>query len=125
VEALGRELLSQQDLRKIANLEPAGFCWSISSFHDPRPWKRSQLEERCHWSIHLAGLAFDLEGANSHQLAIPPAAAFPSAQGAAETVEVYWQAVLPEWPFRNIPLTPARKQRPPSCRDSLPLQGPG
>ena len=47
----------------------------------------------------LAGLAFDLEGADSHQLAIPAAPSFSSAQRAAETVEVYWQAVLRDLPF--------------------------
>jgi hypothetical protein len=47
----------------------------------------------------LAGLAFDLEGADSHQLAIPPAPSFSSAQRAAEMVEVYWQALLRDLPF--------------------------
>jgi hypothetical protein len=47
----------------------------------------------------LAGLAFDLEGADSHQLAIPPAPSFSSAQRAAEMLEVYWQALLRDLPF--------------------------
>ena len=36
----------------------------------------------------LAGLAFDLEGADSRQLALPAAPSFSSAQRAAESVEV-------------------------------------
>jgi hypothetical protein len=47
----------------------------------------------------LAGLAFDLEGSDSHQLGIPPAPSFSSAERAAEMVEVYWQAVLRDLPF--------------------------
>jgi hypothetical protein len=54
----------------------------------------------------LAGLAFDLEGTDSHQLAIPSAAPFPSAQRAAETVEVYWQAVLRDLPFSQYSSDP-------------------
>jgi len=54
----------------------------------------------------LAGLAFDLEGADSHQLAIPAAPSFSSAQRAAETVEVYWQAVLRDLPFSQYSTDP-------------------
>ncbi len=46
-----------------------------------------------------AGLAFDLEGTDSHQLMIPPAPALASAQRAGEAVEVYWQALLRDVPF--------------------------
>jgi hypothetical protein len=40
-----------------------------------------------------ASLAFDLEGADSHHLAIPPAPALASAEAGGELVEVYWMAV--------------------------------
>lgn len=40
-----------------------------------------------------AGLAFDLIGADSHHLAIPPAPAFDSAEEAAEIAELYWMAL--------------------------------
>jgi hypothetical protein len=46
-----------------------------------------------------AGVAFDLQGTDSHQLAIPPAPAFASAEQAAEAVELYWQALLRDVPF--------------------------
>jgi hypothetical protein len=54
----------------------------------------------------LAGLAFDLEGSDSHQLGIPPAPSFSSAQRAAEMVEVYWQAVLRDLPFSQYSTDP-------------------
>jgi len=46
-----------------------------------------------------AGLAFDLEGPDSHHLVIPPAPAFSSAEEAAEAVELYWMALLRDIPF--------------------------
>jgi membrane-associated phospholipid phosphatase len=41
----------------------------------------------------LAGLAFELEGTDSHQLAIPPFPALPSRELAAQAVELYWMAL--------------------------------
>jgi hypothetical protein len=46
-----------------------------------------------------AGLAFDLEGADSHQLLIPPAPSFASAEEAGEMVELCWMALLRDVPF--------------------------
>ena len=46
-----------------------------------------------------AGLAFDLEGTDSHQFVIPPAPAFSSPQAAGEMVELYWMALARDVPF--------------------------
>src|SRR2546430_16042668 len=46
-----------------------------------------------------AGLAFDLEGADSFALAIQPAPAFGSAEESGEIVENYWMALLRDVPF--------------------------
>jgi hypothetical protein len=57
-----------------------------------------------------AALAFDLEGADSHALAIPPAPRFSSAQEASEIAENYWMALLRDVPFNqygNHPLAQA------------------
>jgi hypothetical protein len=53
-----------------------------------------------------AGLAFDLEGTDSHQLAIAPAPALASAWRAGEAVEVYWQALLRDVPFSQYAASP-------------------
>ena len=41
-----------------------------------------------------AGLAFDMEGLDAYQFAIPPAPALASAERAGEAVECYWMALL-------------------------------
>jgi hypothetical protein len=54
----------------------------------------------------LAGLAFELEGTDSHQLFVPPAPTFASAEQAGEMVELYWMALLRDVPFAAYPLSP-------------------
>jgi hypothetical protein len=53
-----------------------------------------------------AGLAFDLEGTDSHQLAIPPAPALASAWRAAEAVEDYWMALMRDVSFADFATDP-------------------
>ncbi|MBV8708726.1 MAG: vanadium-dependent haloperoxidase [Acidobacteriaceae bacterium] len=57
-----------------------------------------------------AGLAFDLEGIDSHQTSIPPAPALASARRAAEAVELYWQALLRDVPFSQYAAHPLAQQ---------------
>jgi hypothetical protein len=57
-----------------------------------------------------SGLAFDLEGTDSHQLAIPAAPGVASVERAAEMVENYWMALTRDVPFSqygNEPFTAA------------------
>jgi hypothetical protein len=53
-----------------------------------------------------AGAAFDLMGADSHQLSIPPAPALGSAEQAAEAVELYWMALARDVPFSEYDTNP-------------------
>lgn len=48
-----------------------------------------------------SALAFDLEGADSHHLAIPPAPTFRSAEEASEMGELYWQALARDIHFSD------------------------
>ena len=50
--------------------------------------------------------AFDLEGIDSHQLALRPAPAFDSAEEAGEMVELYWMALLRDTPFASYGTDP-------------------
>jgi hypothetical protein len=48
-----------------------------------------------------AAYAFELIGPDSHQLVIPSAPEFSSAESAAEMVELYWQALTRDVPFNE------------------------
>jgi hypothetical protein len=52
-----------------------------------------------------AGLAFDTEGFDPHQFAIPPAPKFSSAEEAGEMVELYWMALLRDARFGGYHLS--------------------
>ena len=45
------------------------------------------------------GYEYELEGIDSHQLAVPPAPAFASADDAAEMAELYWHSLARDVPF--------------------------
>jgi hypothetical protein len=49
----------------------------------------------------LAGLAFDLEGKDSHKVHMAAPPAFASGEEAAEMTELYWMALLRDLPFRQ------------------------
>ena len=53
-----------------------------------------------------SGVAFDLQGADSHRMAIPPAPALASAEAAGEMVEAYWQALTRDVPFSHYDSDP-------------------
>jgi hypothetical protein len=57
-----------------------------------------------------AGLAFDLEGIDSHQLAIPVPPPLSSATMADNAVENYWQALLRDVPFSEYDTDPTAAQ---------------
>lgn len=48
-----------------------------------------------------AGFAYDLEGADSGRLGMPPAPAFASREEAAEMAELYWMALTRDIPFNQ------------------------
>lgn len=53
-----------------------------------------------------SGLAFDMEGADSHSLIQPPAPAFASREQAAEISENYWMALLRDVPYSEYAVNP-------------------
>ena len=53
-----------------------------------------------------AGLAFDMQGPDSHALVQPPAPAFASREQAAEISENYWMALLRDVPFSQYASNP-------------------
>ena len=71
-----------------------------------------------------AGLAFDLEGADSHHLTIPPAPAFSSAEEADEAVELYWMALLRDVPFTEYNTNPLANAAATDLSSLLDFRGP-
>jgi membrane-associated phospholipid phosphatase len=57
-----------------------------------------------------AGLAFDLEGADSHCTYMPPAPAFGSDEMNAELIELYWMALTRDVPFSEYDTNPLTQQ---------------
>jgi hypothetical protein len=57
-----------------------------------------------------SGLAFDLEGTDSHQFAVPPPPAIASAAYATELVEMYWASLLRDVPFTQYGFHPLAAQ---------------
>jgi len=57
-----------------------------------------------------AGMAFDLEGTDSHQFAVRAAPAFASAEEAGESVELYWMALLRDVAFTDYATSPLAQQ---------------
>jgi hypothetical protein len=53
-----------------------------------------------------SAVAFDLQGADSHHLAIPAAPSVQSAEAAGEMVELYWAALLRDLPFSQYDSDP-------------------
>jgi len=85
-------------LAALASGRPASFEVIPSGCPDP--------DRRLRFVNPLAGLAFDLEGADSHHLAMPPAPRFSSAETAGEMVELYWQALARDVPFSEYADSP-------------------
>ncbi len=57
-----------------------------------------------------AGLAFDMEGTDSHQLALGPPPALASAERASEAVECYWMALLRDVNFTQYASNPIARE---------------
>ena len=72
---------------------------------DPADFERiamgAPLDQRNKLVDPQAGLAFDMQGTDSHQLALPPAPAFSSREEAAEMVELYWMALARDVHFSD------------------------
>ncbi len=79
---------------------------SALSSGDPADFERVPLCGPAPLSNPQAGLAFDIEGADSHLLVSPPAPGVASAWRAAEAVELYWQALLRDVPFSQYDAHP-------------------
>jgi membrane-associated phospholipid phosphatase len=68
---------------------------------DPADFDRIILGGEARLVNPQAGLAFDIQGPDSHALALRPAPRFDSAEQAAEMAEDYWMALARDVPFAH------------------------
>jgi membrane-associated phospholipid phosphatase len=68
---------------------------------DPEDLERIQLSGSARLVNPQAGLAFDMQGPDSHALTMRAAPRFDSAEQAAEIAENYWMALTRDIPFLN------------------------
>ena len=71
-----------------------------------------------------AAMAFDLEGADSHALAIPPAPEFSSAEQAGEMIENYWMALTRDVSFTDYATNPLTIQAAADLSNRADFRGP-
>ncbi len=93
---------------ELGHVEPASYEACVSAIRGGRfeDVESLVLGGRVKLANPLAAHAFDLDGADPHQLAIPPPPAFASAEMAGEMVEVYWQALTRDVAFANYDTDP-------------------
>jgi hypothetical protein len=100
----------------LGEVDSAAYNALLSAIHSGSPAAFEQIPMGCpNPALRFrlvnpqSGLAFDLEGADSHALAQPPAPAFSSAQEAGEIVENYWMALARDIPFSEFDTDPMTK----------------
>ncbi|HLM46001.1 MAG TPA: vanadium-dependent haloperoxidase, partial [Myxococcaceae bacterium] len=71
-----------------------------------------------------SAFAYDLMGADSHHLTMPPAPSFASAEAAGEMVELYWHALTRDVPFDAYATDPLIQQAAASLSSLSDFRGP-
>src|SRR5229473_1737411 len=96
----------------LGEVNPAAYASLLNALSTGNPDDFEQivmgapLEQRSKLVNPQAGLAFDMEGTDSHQLTQPPAPAFSSDEEAAEMVEDYWMALARDVHFSDYGTSP-------------------
>ena len=96
----------------LGEVNPAAYASLLNALSTGNPDDFEQIvmgapvEQRSKLVNPQAGLAFDLEGTDSHQLTLPPAPAFSSNEQAAEMVEDYWMALARDVHFSDHGTSP-------------------
>jgi hypothetical protein len=87
----------------LGHVDPAAFAALLKAMQTgaPADFEAIPLGGATKLKNPQAALAFDLQGADSHSLALNKPPAFASAETAAEMVELYWQALTRDVPFSS------------------------
>jgi hypothetical protein len=81
----------------VTNEDPTGFVNIPPGFTPPAGSGKKYFK----LTNPVSGLAFDLEGPDSHALSMPPPPKLRSEDAAAEMAELYWMAILRDVDFRD------------------------
>ncbi len=92
----------------VGEVDPAAYqsLLNAMSSGDPQDFDRIVMGGLSKLVDPQAGLAFDMEGLDSHQFRMPPAPALASAERAGEAVESYWMALLRDTHFAAYDTSP-------------------
>lgn len=92
----------------LGEVDPAAYQTLLAALESESPadFERITLGLGRKLTNPQAGLAFEVEGSDSHALAMRAAPAFASAESAGEMAELYWMALLRDVPFRQYPGDP-------------------
>jgi hypothetical protein len=87
----------------LGEVDPRAYDTLLRAFRsgDPSDFEHITLGLGRKLTSPQAGLAFDLEGADSHHLSIPAAPRFDGAEIAGEAAELYWMALLRDVSFTD------------------------
>jgi membrane-associated phospholipid phosphatase len=101
--------LPHNDLGEV-NLDAYETLVRARTSRNPNDFEAIQLGLGRKLTSPQAGLAMDLEGADSHHLMLPPAPRFDSAEEAGEMVELYWMALLRDVNYSDYATHPLAAQ---------------
>ena len=87
----------------LGEVDPAAYNAYLGAIAsaDPADFERLPMGLGRKLTNPLAGMAFDLEGPDSHHLAQPPAPTIASGEGGADLGEVYWMALCRDIHFSD------------------------
>jgi hypothetical protein len=87
----------------LGEVDPSSYLTLLTALRTGRPedFERIQMGIGPRLVNPQAGLAFDLEGADSHHLAVRPAPRLASAEAAGEMAEMYWLSLLRDVNFAD------------------------
>jgi hypothetical protein len=97
----------------LGEVQPPAYDLFVQAMHDGTlaamdqiPMGSADLSRRLKLVNPCSGVAFDLQGADSHRMVQPPAPALASAETAGEMVELYWHALARDVPFSRYDSDP-------------------
>lgn len=94
----------------LGEVDPDAYATFLAAVQDPTKWDLVIMGGPRKLINPLGGVAFSIEGHDSHAVTIPPAPTLASAQQASEGVEDYWMALMRDVRFDQYSINPLAAQ---------------